>query len=146
MAPGSKEESKLRRFLTYISIPTVVAVIWFFFQLNTTAQDSLKRTENNKENIQILSRTTKEDLRIQQQTIYELAKLTSKVGDQLDLLLRLGQITQSMFEDLRMIPKSPVDSLGNVNYEWYLIGENEIYIIKVPDSCDASVLKIPIGE
>ena len=81
-----------------------------------------------------------------QQTIYELAKLTNKVNDNLELLLRLGEISKETYEDLRMLPTEPMSPEGEPYNEWYLVGETEIYLIKIPDTCDATVVKIPFGE
>lgn len=87
----------------------------------------------------------KDQSTINQQTILELSRLANKVGSQLDLMLKLGAITKQTYEDLRMMPTKPQDENGNDNPEWYLVGDEAIYLIQIPDSCDASVHKIPFG-
>lgn len=92
----------------------------------------------------IMAQDAEEINKGQYKLITQNARRLDKMDTELKLMFKLGAISKETFDDLRMMPKEPVDAEGNVNKEWYLIGEEDIYIIKLPDSCDANVVKMPI--
>jgi len=135
MTHSVPKESRMGRILSYVSVAAVIGLIWFFFQLDATAKTALAKADENAE-----------ILKIQAQTSLEIAKVANKIGNQLDLLFKLGQIDKNMLKELRALPKTPVDSLGVLNPKFYIVENGELYIVKIPDSCHLDVLTISLDK
>jgi hypothetical protein len=110
-----------------VMIAALVTVVWQFYDLRALAQshDDIIKGQHK--------------ISVQNQ------KMIQGMETELELMFRLGAITTETFTCLRELPRSPMDSLGNMNTEWYLIGEDKIYLINMPDTCDIKILEIDIG-
>jgi hypothetical protein len=116
----------LRKLIGSIGFVSAIAFIWFLFELDATASGAADQAKINS------------------QMITQVARLASKVGDQLDLLLKLGAISKETYVELRKLPTTPADSTGEPFDEWYLVGDTVIYLIQTPPDCGATVHQIPI--
>jgi hypothetical protein len=116
----------LWKIIKPVGVVSVLAFVWFLFELDATASNAAEQAKINS------------------QMITEVARLASKVGDQLDLLLKLGAISKKTYHELRKLPTTPADSTGKPFDEWYLVGDTVIYLIQTPPDCGATIHQIPI--
>jgi hypothetical protein len=114
------------KFLT--TMGAIVALIWMALDVRSMASDAAKQSENNAA------------------MITQVAILAREVNSQLDLLVKMGAISKDTWEDLRMVPTKPYDGDGHPVAEWYLVGDEAIYLIKADTACLPTVEKIPFGE
>lgn len=115
---------KIRAFKEYLyALGVILGFAGWLWTIDATASDAKKQADINA------------------QTTLELAKIANKAASDLELMFKLGHITQQTFEDLRVLPTEPHDENGNRNPEWYLIIDTDIYVIKALDSC-CQIMKI----
>lgn len=112
----------------WATIGTGVAVIWTALNTYSMASDAVQQSKDNAA------------------MITQVAMLAREVNSQLDLLVKMGAISKQTWEDLRMVPTKPFDSLGQPVAEWYLVGDGAIYLVKAKPDCLPTIVQIPYGE
>jgi len=110
------------------TIAAMVAVVWTALDVRTMASDAMQQSKDNAA------------------MITQVAMLAREVNSQLDLLVKMGAISKQTWEDLRMLPTKPYDSAGFAIAEWYLVGDDAIYLIKAKPECLPTVIKVPYGQ
>ena len=131
----------MEKFFNYLKVfggvSLLAGLIFSGYVVQSNAQEALNT-----------SNETKQQQAADKELLRQTATLAKGIADKLDLLLQLGYISKEDFSRLKDLPKSPLDKNGKKNSQFYILDEErgEIYLIKMPDSCQYEIKTIDLEK